>query len=63
MTTLFTRDADGAWSEHSDHPSDEEALRAGKQLLANDATIKRIRVRGEVFARGPHGAVIEVMED
>ena len=62
-TTLFTRGADGDWSEHSDHPSAEDALSAGKQLLSEKPEIKRIRVAGEVFARGPAGAVVEVMED
>ena len=63
MTTLFTRGADGQWSEHSDHASTEDALSAGKQLLADNPDIKRIRIGGEVYARGPHGVVIEVMED
>ena len=63
MTTLFTRGSDGAWSEHSEHASVEDALSAGKKLLAENPDIKRIRVAGEVFARGPHGAVVEVMED
>lgn len=62
-TTLFTRGADGQWSEHSDHASNEDALSAGKQLLADNPDIKRIRIGGEVYARGPHGVVIEVMED
>lgn len=62
-TTLFTRGSDGEWSEHSEHASDEDALSAGKQLLSDKPEIKRIRVAGEVYARGPHGSVIEVMED
>lgn len=62
-TTLFTRGADGEWSEHSEHDSSAGALDAGKKLLAENPEIKRIRVGGEVFARGPHGVVIEVMED
>ena len=62
MTSLFIR-TNGEWTEHSEHASIEDALRAGKQLLADKPEIKRIRIGGEVYARGPQGAVIEVMED
>ncbi len=61
--TVFKKASGGDWVEASTHADQEEALAAGKALLLSDKSVERVRVAGEVFARGPGGIVIEVMSD
>lgn len=63
-TVLYIRHkGESEWREHSTHPNETSARSTGKQLLTTTPTIEKIRVAGDVYAVGPHGAVMEVMED